>query len=213
MLKPYKYIKGKEVKTYQDILDSVEGFIISDLGGNHAYDQAIIKGMDERISLLRLNNILEQGSKVYTREKLWRTPVFSEKLDDELDSLICDFGYDYDAEEYTDGQRMEDLLVKLKELLTNHQKGFPCNIGDTVYWALDDEGYSGVLEGKISGLSISQNNTTWFSVVYEDGLSFHHTFKDYWGKTVFINKEQALAKLENLKKEERLLCQTEKKKQ
>lgn len=69
---------------------------------------------------------------------------------------------------------------------------FPCKVGDTVYWAWSlERKQAEVFEGKIRGLSISCNGTTWFSVVYNNGLTFEHTFKDDWGKTVFTSKAQA----------------------
>lgn len=78
-------------------------------------------------------------------------------------------------------------------------KEFPCKIGDTVYWAWNlDKEDRGVFKGKIRGLSIGQNNVAWFSVAYENGLTFEHTFRDYWEKTVFINEEQAIAKYKEL---------------
>ena len=68
----------------------------------------------------------------------------------------------------------------------------PFKVGDTVYWACDlEESLSKVYKGKVRGLSVGQNGTTWFSVVYEGGLTFEHTFKDYWEKTVFLTREEA----------------------
>lgn len=68
----------------------------------------------------------------------------------------------------------------------------PFKVGDTVYWAWDlDEDYAAVEKGKVRGLSVGQNGTTWFSVVYDSGLTFEHTFKDYWGKSVFLTEIEA----------------------
>ena len=77
----------------------------------------------------------------------------------------------------------------------------PCKVGDTVYWAFHDtsEEVSEVFEGFIRGLSIGQNGTTWFSVVYDNGLTYAHTFKDYWGQTVFLTREEAEQALEKMK--------------
>ena len=69
----------------------------------------------------------------------------------------------------------------------------PCKVGDTVYWAFYDKGeeIAEVFEGFIRGLSIGHNGTAWFSVVYNNGLTYEHTFKDYWNNTVFLTREEA----------------------
>lgn len=79
------------------------------------------------------------------------------------------------------------------DLLANGIIVPPCKVGDTVYWAFYDKGeeIAEVFEGFVRGLSIGQNGTTWFSVVYDNGLTYEHTFKDYWGKTVFLTRDEA----------------------
>ena len=56
------------------------------------------------------------------------------------------------------------------------------------------------MRGVVIGLSISHKNTVWFSVKYDDGLSFDHTIED-WGKSVFPTKAEAEAKLKELQNE------------
>lgn len=99
-----------------------------------------------------------------------------------------------------------DLIVHLAELEDDLESGklirLPCKVGDTVYWVFElVKNKLEILEGKIRGVSISQNNTFWFSVIYEYGLTFEHTFKDYWNKTVFLTKAEAEKKLAELKGE------------
>ena len=104
---------------------------------------------------------------------------------------------------------LEDLtgedLVKLYDIMLKIENGtlieLPCKVGDTVFWVFElVKNKLEILEGKIRGLSISQNNTSWFSVIYEYGLTFEHTFKDNWNKTVFLTKAEAEKRLQELQK-------------
>ena len=93
----------------------------------------------------------------------------------------------------------DELLNRLAELEDKIENGtlrdFPCTIGDEVFWAWDlDKQHSQVMRGLVIGLSISHKNTVWFSVKYDDGLSFDHTVES-WGKSVFLTKAEAEAKL------------------
>lgn len=99
-----------------------------------------------------------------------------------------------------------EAVNRLAELENKIESGqlvdLPCKVGDTVYWAwILEREQAEVIEGKIRGLSISHNGTEWFSVVYNNGLTFEHTFKDDWNKTVFLTKAQAEARLKELKGE------------
>ena len=99
-----------------------------------------------------------------------------------------------------------DAVNRLAELEDKIENGtlieLPCKVGDTVYWVFElVKNNLEILEGKIRGLSISQNNTSWFSVIYEYGLTFEHTFKDCWNKTVFLTKAEAEKKLKELQGE------------
>ena len=102
-------------------------------------------------------------------------------------------------------QLREELkrLVQLEDKIENGTLiELPFKVGDTVYWVFElEENNLEILEGKIRGLSISQNNTSWFSVIYEYGLTFEHIFKDYWNKTVFLTKAEAEKKLKELQGE------------
>lgn len=109
------------------------------------------------------------------------------------------FMYDYNATT----PPIKTLLDRLAELEDKIENGtlrdFPCTIGDEVFWAWDlDKQYSQVMRGLVIGLSISHKNTVWFSVKYDDGLSFDHTVEDYWLKSVFPTKAEAEAKLKGL---------------
>lgn len=94
-------------------------------------------------------------------------------------------------------------LDRLAELEDKIEQGtlieLPCKVGDTVYWVFElVKNKLEILEGKVRGISISQNKSFWFSVIYEYGLTFEHTFKDYWNKTVFLTKAEAENKLKEL---------------
>ena len=98
-------------------------------------------------------------------------------------------------------ERVWQRLAEIEDKIENGTLiELPCKVGDTVYWVFElVKNKLEILEGKIRGLSISQNNTSWFSVIYEYGLTFEHTFKDSWNKTVFLTKAQAEQKLKELK--------------
>lgn len=113
----YKYVKGKEIKTYQDIVDSYHGFIILDETGEYNYDRLLLLTKDEQTSIKRLNDILEQGSKVYSRVKEYRQPVFSNEIDEELETILTDFAYDSQDTYPSDYDILDNTLKKLKELL------------------------------------------------------------------------------------------------
>ena len=90
-------------------------------------------------------------------------------------------------------------LAELEDKIENGTlRDFPCTVGDEVFWACDlDKQYSQVMRGVVIGLSISPKNTVWFSVKYDDGLSFDHTVES-WGKSVFLTKAEAEARLKEL---------------
>lgn len=90
-------------------------------------------------------------------------------------------------------------LVELEDKIENGTlRDFPCAVGDEVFWACDlDKQYSQVMHGVVIGLSISPKNTVWVSVKYDDGLSFDHTVES-WGKSVFLTKAEAEARLKEL---------------
>ena len=95
-----------------------------------------------------------------------------------------------------DYEKVVNRLAELEDKIENGTlRDFPCTIGDEVFWAWDlDKQHSQVMRGLVIGLSISHKNTVWFSVKYDDGLSFDHTVES-WGKSVFLTKAEAEAKL------------------
>lgn len=75
----------------------------------------------------------------------------------------------------------------------------PCAVGDTVYWitkSCDENGReeSAIHEGTIVSFSL-QNDGLWFYCRYKYGLTFWHKI-EYFGKTVFLTKEEAEKALE-----------------
>ena len=95
-----------------------------------------------------------------------------------------------------DYEKVVNRLAELEDKIENGTlRDFPCTVGDEVFWAWDlDKQHSQVMRGLVIGLSISHKNTVWFSVKYDDGLSFDHTVES-WGKSVFLTKAEAEAKL------------------
>ena len=108
-------------------------------------------------------------------------------------------GLDWRSDVQCDDEKIYNRLAELEDKIENGTlRDFPCNIGDEVFWAWDlDKQYSQVMRGVVIGLSISHKNTVWFSVKYDDGLSFDHTIED-WGKSVFLTKDKAEKKLKEL---------------
>lgn len=66
----------------------------------------------------------------------------------------------------------------------------PCKVGDTVFSAFEDED---VFCGKVYAISTC-DGTNWFSVRYDSGLRYDHTW-DCFGKTVFLTHAEAEAAL------------------
>lgn len=74
----------------------------------------------------------------------------------------------------------------------------PCKVGDTVFSAFENEG---VFCGKVYAISTC-DGTNWFSVRYDGGLRYDHTW-DEIGKTVFLTHEDAEKALEGMDNDER----------
>lgn len=70
----------------------------------------------------------------------------------------------------------------------------PRKVGDTVFSAFENEG---VFCGKVYAISMC-DGTNWFSVRYDGGLRYYHTW-DEIGKTVFFAREDAEKALEGMK--------------
>ena len=116
----YKYVRGKEIETYQDVLDCKEdGIILS--GGyweNCHYDIDILLRRNETLTMKRLQQIKDEGYSVYAREKKYRDIVFSKELDSELADLLSEFAWEYeDAALSLQDELMQNTLIKLKELV------------------------------------------------------------------------------------------------
>lgn len=115
----YKYVKGKEIKTYQDIVDSYHGFIIEDTINQGAYDRSLLLTKDKQISMERLNDILGQDAKVYARVKQYREPIFNNKIDEALETILTDFAYSYSYSEgnFDNNGLIDETLKKIKSQL------------------------------------------------------------------------------------------------
>lgn len=82
-----------------------------------------------------------------------------------------------------------------KHLLENGVIVPPCKVGDTVWWvttSIDEncEENPDIEIGKVASFSI-QPEGLWAYCRYESGLTFWHLVADYFGKTVFLTKEEA----------------------
>lgn len=75
----------------------------------------------------------------------------------------------------------------------------PCKVGDTVFSAFENEG---VFCGKVYAISTC-DGTNWFSVRYDGGLRYDHTW-DEIGKTVFFAREDAEKALEGMNNDHRI---------
>lgn len=116
----YKYVKGKEIETYQDVLDCKEDGIILSGGswGYCHYDIDILLRGNETLTMKRLQQIKNEGYSVYAREKKYRDIVFSKELDSELADLLSNFAGEYeDAALSLQDELMQNTLIKLKELV------------------------------------------------------------------------------------------------
>ena len=71
----------------------------------------------------------------------------------------------------------------------------PCKVGDTVWWVTEivDENCEekpDILLGEIASFSV-QKEGLWAFCRYVNGLTFWHLVSDYFGKTVFLTREEA----------------------
>ena len=75
----------------------------------------------------------------------------------------------------------------------------PCKVGDKVFFVdmmCDEEGEEklGMSIGEVVSFSM-QKEGLWAYCRYEDGLTYWHLVADEFGKTVFLTREEAEAKL------------------
>lgn len=93
-------------------------------------------------------------------------------------------------------------MERMEELAKANAEGrlvvLPCKVGDTVFSAFENEG---VFCGKVYAISTC-DGTNWFSVRYDGGLRYDHTW-DEIGKTVFFAREDAEKALGGMKNDER----------
>lgn len=85
------------------------------------------------------------------------------------------------------------------ELLANGVIVPPCKVGTEIFGVFDndDEQRKEIYEGKVLCYSLDENNLLWARMRYKNGLTYWHTIDDF-GKTVFLTKEEAEAKLKEL---------------
>ena len=110
----------------------------------------------------------------------------------------------------TDRERLIDLMIDAKRtepetgsftdyladyLLEHGVVLLPCKVGDTVWWVTEivDENCEekpDILLGEIASFSV-QKEGLWAFCRYVNGLTFWHLVSDYFGKTVFLTREEA----------------------
>ena len=121
------------------------------------------------------------------------TKTYSDGTHGASDSLPCgENSYNY-----------KNLLIeKLGKYEDLEEQGrllrLPCPIGSTLYQPI----YSRINEYKVIGLCFDINHNKWrYEVIYEVGFEWHKTVCDinYIGKTVFLTKAEAEAKLKELR--------------
>lgn len=105
---------------------------------------------------------------------------------------VDDCGFNQEPLSFTFEQMFAD------HLLSNGVIVAPCKVGDKVYYltTVDTETELNVAEifcGTVQAISFGGKNI-WLSAKYTNGLFYCHTSKDF-GKTVFLTKEEAEAKL------------------
>ena len=64
----------------------------------------------------------------------------------------------------------------------------PCKVGDTVWWA--DTEFEELLKGEVVSFSLHKEGL-WAYCRYQGGLTCRHLVSDYFGKTVFLTREEA----------------------
>lgn len=132
----------------------------------------------------------------------WQPKPTSEEYGDcERDRLIRWIGFSCDA-----GKRNKDVIREsptadvVPVVRCTEEQGLlvrlPCKVGETVFSAFEDED---VFCGKVYAISIC-DGTNWFSVRYDSGLRYDHTWDDF-GKTVFLSREEAEATLKEERKD------------
>jgi hypothetical protein len=123
---------------------------------------------------------------------------------------FCEEIFDEEIQTYPSNQsicgilnKQADRIAELEEQLKNAiilPKDL--QVGNKIFWANDD----GLYCGKIYSITKEENSrggfNVWFCCVYDNGLTYWHLLKDF-NIEVFATKEEAQAKLEELKGEKK----------
>jgi len=121
MLDEYKFVRGKEIETYQDILECEEyGIILCDLvWGNCHYNIDILLRENEILTMDRLQKIKDEGYSIYQRVKKYRDIVFSKDVDNKVSDILINFAQEYE-DAYSDQLQtlLQNTLIELKDLIT-----------------------------------------------------------------------------------------------
>ena len=90
----------------------------------------------------------------------------------------------------------ENIEELADDLLANGVIVPPCKVGAEIFGLFDndDEQRKEIYEGEVLCYSLDENNLLWARMRYKNGLTYWHTIDDF-GKTVFLTKEEAEAKL------------------
>ena len=115
----------------------------------------------------------------------------------------CKYGFQHcSKEDWENCKTIDDVIDKLAQYEELEEQGLllrlPCPIGSTLYQPI----YSRINEYKVIGLCFDISHNKWmYEVIYEVGFEWHKTVCDinYIGKTVFLTKSEAEAKLKELR--------------
>ena len=97
----------------------------------------------------------------------------------------------------------DPMYKRLQELEDKIENGtlieLPCKVGDTVYWCAEfpHSKEIDVCFGKVKQITINPQGLLWFSISVRVGRRFD-TLKEDFGKTIFLTKAEAEAKLKEL---------------
>ena len=78
----------------------------------------------------------------------------------------------------------------------------PCKVGQEVFWVtsecVDETEIFDIYEGKVESFSV-QKEGLWAFCRYNNGLTYWHTVKDYFGKYLVFTRKEAEEKLKKYK--------------
>lgn len=121
MLQEYKFVRGKEIVTYQDVLECEEnGIILSDLAwGDCHYGIDILLRENETLTIDRLQKIKNEGYSIYQRVKKYRDIIFTKDIDNQICDLFEEFANDYEGMySWQEQDHLQNMLIKLKEIIS-----------------------------------------------------------------------------------------------